>query len=124
VSQGALLKLAFLQMRADLAVEERDMEDKLDEQNQVNHIVIQFALRTSVPSSSGVDSPRICKRACEWESGSSSSVFAAAIVLTSSVCCAAFEWMLKTERMMHDAMEVTVAKQRARRSEMQLEQEA
>jgi hypothetical protein len=48
-------------MRADHADEERDMEDKLDEQNQVNHIVIQFALRASVSSSHGVDSlyPRL-----------------------------------------------------------------
>ena len=57
---GALLKLAFLQMRADHTEEERDMEDKLDEQNQVNHIVIQFALRASVPTSGGVDSTRVC----------------------------------------------------------------
>jgi hypothetical protein len=58
-ASGALLKLAFLQMRADHTVEERDMEDKLDEQNQVNHIVIQFALRASVPSSHGVDITRV-----------------------------------------------------------------
>jgi hypothetical protein len=116
VSQGALLKLAFLQMRADHAEEERHMEDKLDEQNQVNHIVIQFALRASVPSSGHVDfnsTQMIEGVASGWESHSPCRRCS-----DIDVCCVAFEWMLKTERMMRDAMEVTAAKQSARRSEL------